>query len=63
MERVEEIAKEVVAACVDSNKLEMEGCKYLYKNEELHTDVLMILGEVQVRLEKELRCNFNLKKM
>ena len=61
VERVEELAKDIVAACVDKKKIEMEGCKYLHEDRELHTDVLMILGELQVRLEKELRCNFNLE--
>ena len=34
--------------------------EYICSDIDLRTDVIMFLGELKLRLEKELKCNFNL---
>ena len=60
VERVEEIGKAVVSACVDKTKVRNGGMEHIRSDIDLRTDVIMFLGELKLRLEKELKCNFNL---
>ena len=62
VERVEEIGKNVVSACVDKEKVREGGLDYICSDDDLRTDVQMFLGELRLRLEKELKCNFKLDK-
>ena len=62
VEEVEEMAKDIVTPCVNRKKLELEVSKYLHEDEKVRTDILMTKDELQVQLEKELRCNFNLER-
>ena len=57
-DRVDEIAKNVVAACVSRENLEKGRTSYLRNDVDLRTDVLMILEEVKIKLAKEMKCNF-----
>ena len=60
--RVDEIAKNVISACVKKSELIEKGFDYIQSDEELRSDVSMVLGELAVRLETELKCNFSLHK-
>ena len=60
--RVDEIAKNVISACVKKSELREKGYDYIQSDEELRSDVSMVLGELAVRLETELKCNFCLHK-
>ena len=60
--RVDEIAKNIISACVKKSELREKGYDYIQSDEELRSDVSMVLGELAVRLETELKCNFRLHK-
>ena len=60
VERVEEIGKYVVSACIEKEKVRKDGLEYIRSDNDLRTDVQMFLGELRLRLEKELKCNFKL---
>lgn len=59
VERVEEIGKAVVSACVDKTKVRNGGMEHIRYDIDLRTDVIIFLGELKLRLEKELKCNLN----
>ena len=60
VERVEEIGKQVVSACIDKKKVREGGLDYILSDDNLRTDVQTFLCELRLRLEKDLKCNFKL---
>ena len=44
VERVEEIGKAVVSACVDKTKVRNGGMEHIQSDIDLRTDVIMFLG-------------------
>ena len=60
VERVEEIGKQVVSACIDKKKVREGGLDYIVSDDNLRTDVQTFLCELRLRLEKELKCNFKM---
>ena len=60
VERVEEIGKKIVSACIDKKKVREGGLDYIVSDDNLRTDVQTFLCELRLRLEKELKCNFKL---
>ena len=56
-ERVDTVAKSVLAMCVNAEKV-LSSKNYFTDDEDLRTAVKKFLGEVSLRLEKELGCNF-----
>ena len=59
---MDKIAKNIISACVKKSELREKGYDYIQSDEELRSDVSMVLGEFAVRLETELKCNFSLHK-
>ena len=62
VERVEEVAKSVMSACIVREKALQNSQDYFLNNEELQVDVMTFVGEVTLRLERDLKLNFRLEK-
>ena len=60
VERVEEVAKNVLSACIDKQQVRKGGSDYIISDIDLRTDVYTFLGELRLKLEKELKYNFSL---
>ena len=54
---MEALAKSVLAACVDKDKLRHNGHNYFVKNEDLAVDLMTVLSSIQDRLQWELKVN------
>ena len=52
VERVKEIGKVVVSACIDKTKVRNGGLEYIRSDVDLRTDVIIFLGELKLRFEK-----------
>ena len=61
VERVEFLAKNVLSACISRSDAVKNGKDYLVDNQEFQVDVLTLLGELTMRLERKLKCNFRLE--
>ena len=58
--RMGNLAKLVMACCVNKQQMKHNGVTYFIKNEELAVDVITVLDSLQSRLQYELKVNLNL---
>ena len=59
MERIDDIAKRIIAMCVESSELAVGGLDYLNGNLNLSHDVLNVVHGIKERLELKLKVDLN----
>jgi len=59
MERIDDIAKRIIAMCVDKKELSVGGLDYLNGNLDLSHDILNIVHGIKERLEMKLKVDLD----
>ena len=57
LERIDDIACQIIASCIDKNKVQKHGTEYIMRNELFAHEVLNLFNGVRNRLERKLRMN------